>query len=76
MDDPPSESLTSSASLCLNDLMRLAGVLLAELRGAAEEETGDVKHAVLVELSQGLAGGELDVDPPCEHFDLVLVYFI
>ena len=54
----------------LRDLVRIVGVVRRDLGGAAEEEAGQMKHAVLVELGQGPARVELDVDSPSEHFYL------
>ena len=44
--------------------------VVRDLRGAAEEEAGQMKHAVIVQLRQGLAGVELDVHSASEHFYL------
>ena len=56
----------------LHQLVRIAVVdgVVRELDGTAEQETGQMIHAVLVEQSQRLGGAELDADSPGEHFDL------
>ena len=56
------------------DLLR--GEVPGRLGGDAEQQRGEVEHAVLVELRQGLAGAEPDVDSPREHLELPGVVFL